>query len=110
MRAKAGDWTRVAAAGEIPAEIDGKPVKSLRLIIVVDGFAPDEEIHFDDLTIFRLECSDPCPPPTTAPAATRSSPTTSSAGCARGACCRTTGGRRRDPLNSRPLPPLLRPG
>ncbi|NLS93395.1 MAG: DUF4838 domain-containing protein [Planctomycetaceae bacterium] len=54
VRAKAGDWTRVAAAGEIPAEIDGKRVKSLRLIVVVDGFEPDEEIHIDDLTMFKI--------------------------------------------------------
>ncbi len=55
VRAKAGDWTRVAAAGEIPAEISGKPVKSVRLIVIVDGFEPDEEVHLDDLTMFKIE-------------------------------------------------------
>ncbi len=55
VRAKAGDWTRVAAAGEIPAEIDGKPVKSVRLIVIVDGFEPDEEVHLDDLIMFQLD-------------------------------------------------------
>jgi hypothetical protein len=55
VRAKAGDWTRVAAAGEIPAEIGGKPVKSVRLIVIVDGFGPEEEVHLDDLTMFRIE-------------------------------------------------------
>ena len=55
VRAKAGDWTRVAAAGEIPAEINGKPVKSVRLIVIVDGFEPDEEVYLDDLTMFKLD-------------------------------------------------------
>lgn len=55
VRAKAGDWTRVAAAGEIPAEIGGKPVHALRLIVVVDGFAPDEEVHLDDFAIYKLD-------------------------------------------------------
>jgi hypothetical protein len=54
VRASAGDWTRVAAAGEIPAEIDGKPVKSLRLIVIVDGFEPDEDVHLDDLAMFKI--------------------------------------------------------
>ena len=55
VRAKAGDWTRVAAAGEIPAEINGKHVRALRLIVVVDGFAPDEEVHLDDFAIHKLD-------------------------------------------------------
>lgn len=55
VRAKAGDWTRVAAAGEIPAAINDKPVKSLRLIVVVDGFGPDEEVHLDDLMMFKID-------------------------------------------------------
>ncbi len=55
VRARAGDWTHVAAAGEIPAEINGKRVKSVRLIVIVDGFAADEEVHLDDLRMFRIE-------------------------------------------------------
>ena len=54
-RAKAGDWTRLAAAGEIPKEIGGKRVKAVRLIVIVDGFEPDEEVHVDDLVMFRIE-------------------------------------------------------
>lgn len=54
-RAKAGDWTRLAVAGEIPKEIGGKTVKAVRLIVIVDGFEPDEEVHLDDLVVFRIE-------------------------------------------------------
>lgn len=55
VRAKPGDWKQIAAAGEIPAEINEKTVKSLRLIVVVDGFESDEEVHLDDMALFKLE-------------------------------------------------------
>lgn len=55
VRATPGDWARVAAAGEIPAEIDGKPVRSVRLIAIVDGFELGEEVYLDDLVMFRLD-------------------------------------------------------
>ncbi len=45
----------MAAAGDIPAAINDKPVKSLRLIVVVDGFGPDEEVHLDDLMMFKID-------------------------------------------------------
>ena len=55
VRAQAGGWRRIAAAGDIPSEIRGKPVKSVRVIVVVDGFKPDEEVHLDDLALFKLD-------------------------------------------------------
>ena len=55
VSARACDWRRVAAAGEIPAEINGKPVKVVRLIVIVHGFEPGEEVHLDDLAMFRIE-------------------------------------------------------
>jgi len=55
VRAAACDWTRIAAAGEIPAAIDGKAVQRVRLIVIVDGFEPDEEIHLDDVAMYRIE-------------------------------------------------------
>jgi hypothetical protein len=55
MRATACDWTRLATAGDIPAEIGGKPVRSVRLIVIVDSFEPDEEVFVDDVAMFRIE-------------------------------------------------------
>jgi hypothetical protein len=54
-RAAACQWTRLATAGEIPAEIRGKRVTGVRLIAVVDGFEDGEEIHLDDLAMFRID-------------------------------------------------------
>ncbi len=55
MRATVCDWTRLAVAGPIPAEIDGKRVAAVRLIVIVDGFEPGEEVHLDDVAMFRIE-------------------------------------------------------
>jgi hypothetical protein len=55
IRATACDWTRLAVAGEIPPEIDGKQVTSARLIVIVDGLEPDEEVHVDDVALFRID-------------------------------------------------------
>jgi hypothetical protein len=54
LRATACDWTRMAVAGEIPAESGGKPVKRVRLIVIVDGFEPGEEVHVDDVAMFKI--------------------------------------------------------
>ncbi len=53
--ASARDWTRIAVAGSVPKEVRGKAVKNAMLIVVVDGFAPDEEVHIDDVSMFRIE-------------------------------------------------------
>jgi len=55
MRAGACDWTRLAVAGEIPAKTGGKAAKAVRLIVIVDGFEPDEEVHLDDVAMYRIE-------------------------------------------------------
>ena len=55
IRAQACDWTRIAVAGELPAAIDGKRVNRARLIVLIDGFEPDEEVHVDDVAMFKLE-------------------------------------------------------
>ena len=54
IRAIAGDWTPIAVAGNVPANVDGKTVTSARLIVIVDGFAPQDEVHIDDVAVFRL--------------------------------------------------------
>ncbi|MHC4400637.1 MAG: DUF4838 domain-containing protein [Planctomycetota bacterium] len=54
LEAKAGDWTRMAACGEIPARLAGHEVKRVRLIVVVDGFEPNEEVHIDDVALYRI--------------------------------------------------------
>ncbi len=53
--ASACDWTRMAVAGSVPKEVRGKAVKNAMLIIVVDGFGADEEVHIDDVSMFRIE-------------------------------------------------------
>ncbi len=55
IRAAACDWTRIATAGEIPATIDGRKVAKVRLIVIVDGFEADEEVHLDDVAMFRID-------------------------------------------------------
>ena len=55
VRAVKGGWTRIATAGDLPAKIGGKRVERVRLIVVVDGFEPDEEIHLDDVAMFPIE-------------------------------------------------------
>lgn len=54
MRATACDWTRLTVAGAIPAQPGGQPPKRVRLIVIVDGFQPDEEVHIDDVAMFRI--------------------------------------------------------
>ena len=55
VRAQAGDWRRLAVAGRVPASIGGEAVKRVRLIVIVDGFEPGEEVHIDDLALYRIE-------------------------------------------------------
>ena len=54
LPAVAGDWTRIATAGEIPA-VDGSPTTRVRLIVIVDGLGPEDEVHIDDVAMFRVE-------------------------------------------------------
>jgi len=55
MRATACDWTRLTVAGQIPAQPGGEPPRRVRLIVIVDGFQPDEEVHIDDVAMFKIE-------------------------------------------------------
>ena len=55
MRATAGGWRRLAIAGDVPAKIDGRRVKSVRLIVIVNGFEPGEEVHIDDVAMYRID-------------------------------------------------------
>ena len=55
VRATACDWTRIAVAGQVPAEADGKKIEQVRLIVLIDGFAPGEEVHIDDVAMYRIE-------------------------------------------------------
>ncbi len=54
VRPISGRWQAVATAGEIPAQLSGKDVAELMVIATVDGFAPDEKIYVDDVTLLRL--------------------------------------------------------
>ncbi|NOX53634.1 MAG: DUF4838 domain-containing protein [Planctomycetes bacterium] len=53
--ATATDWTAIAVSGLIPAEIQGQPVSRVRLIVIVDGFQPGEEVYLDDVAMYRVE-------------------------------------------------------
>lgn len=55
VRATSNRWSPVAVAGRIPAAIGGKPVERVRLIVIVDGFAPGEEVHLDDIAMYRVD-------------------------------------------------------
>ena len=53
--AEACDWTRIATAGEVPEKINGRQVKKIKLIVLVNGFGPEEEVHLDDVALFRVK-------------------------------------------------------
>ena len=55
VRAKAGDWRAIAIAGEIPAKVKGESVSKVRLIVLIDGFEPGEEVHIDDCMMLKLK-------------------------------------------------------
>jgi hypothetical protein len=55
IRAAPCDWTRIAAAGELPPESAGQEMKRARLIVLLEGFAANEEVHLDEVAMYRLE-------------------------------------------------------
>ena len=55
IRAGKCDWMPIAVAGDVPARAGKDEVTTVLLIVVVDGFEPGEEVHIDDVTMFRLE-------------------------------------------------------
>ena len=56
IRATRCDWTRIAVAGAVPPEA-GKAdrVKKLRLVVIVDGLEPSDEVHVDDVALYKIE-------------------------------------------------------
>ena len=55
IRSQQTDWSRLAVAGEIPASVaKGEAVKKIRLVVIADSFAPDEEFYVDDVALYRL--------------------------------------------------------
>jgi hypothetical protein len=48
------DWTPLTVTGEIKAEYSGRPVKKVRLIVILDGFGPAESVEMDDVVVSRL--------------------------------------------------------
>jgi hypothetical protein len=55
VRPISGRWQAVATAGQIPAQLNGKDVAELMIIVTVDGFEPGEKLYIDDVTLFRLD-------------------------------------------------------
>ena len=55
VRVPPGEWKQIAIAGAVPADSGGKPVKSARLIVIVNGFEPGEEVHIDDVAMYRID-------------------------------------------------------
>jgi hypothetical protein len=49
-----GRWTAVAVVQEVPAEVNGKPVKTVMPILIPTGYGPGDKVYFDDLQLFRL--------------------------------------------------------
>ncbi len=55
IRADQCDWTRLAVAGDVPPERSKKtPVKRLRLCVILDSLGTDEEVHVDDVAVYRI--------------------------------------------------------
>lgn len=51
----AGRWQPLAIAGEIPAEVGGTAVASVRVIIYVDGWDPSGRVYADDFHLYALD-------------------------------------------------------
>lgn len=55
IRATQCGWTRLAIAGEVPPDSSkAAAVKKIRLVVIVDGFGPNEEVHVDDVALYRI--------------------------------------------------------
>jgi hypothetical protein len=56
VRATRCDWTRIAVAGTVPLEGgQADRVRKLRLVVIVDGFQPGDEVHVDDVALYRIK-------------------------------------------------------
>lgn len=49
-----GDWIRLAVAGPIPAQLGGRSVAKVRLIVILDGLEPDDVVHIDEVRMVRI--------------------------------------------------------
>lgn len=49
-----GEWKLIVVGADIPAELKGRPVKSLYLIPIVDSFKGGK-VYFDDVSLHRLQ-------------------------------------------------------
>ena len=49
-----GRWQAVATGGEIPEILSGKDVAEMLLVVIVNGFEPDEKVYIDDVSLYRL--------------------------------------------------------
>jgi len=54
VTAAACGWTPMAVGGRLAAE-PGKPIKRVRLVVIADGFQANEELHVDDVALYRME-------------------------------------------------------
>ncbi len=49
-----GQWSIIATSADVPVKVGKDEVKSVMLIVVVNGFKPDEKIYLDDIALYRL--------------------------------------------------------
>ncbi|MDY0167455.1 MAG: DUF4838 domain-containing protein [Thermoguttaceae bacterium] len=47
-------WTQLAVAGPIPAELSGRAVRKVRLIVIFDSLEPDDVVYLDDVKMVRI--------------------------------------------------------
>lgn len=50
-----GEWVPLAAFGTIPAQVNGKTVASVQLIVIVNGLTASEPLYLDDVNLFRMD-------------------------------------------------------
>jgi len=55
VRVAPGNWRQIAIAGATPAPNAGRTPRSARLLVIVNGFDPSEEVHIDDVALYRID-------------------------------------------------------
>ena len=50
-----GDWRQITLIAEIPAKVKDKPVASILLLVLLQGFEPGDVVHIDDVVMERVE-------------------------------------------------------
>ncbi|MFO7945715.1 MAG: hypothetical protein R6V19_02725, partial [Armatimonadota bacterium] len=51
---KPGEWTQGTLAVNIPEKVAGETPTKARLIVIVNGFEPDDRVYIDDLEAYCL--------------------------------------------------------